>query len=180
MTTETAVGDLAFDIRRSVRYHDRRRVHFERLHRLTNVTTILLAGVVLMELGGEGSPTWVRVLAAAGALIGAVDLVVGFSRRADTHHNFKRRFIALEQELDAATPDLEKIRQQRLAIEAEEPPIYRALDLLCHNELCAAMGYDRRKQPEAFSSLPWYQRWTANWIHWHEAGNEAAKTSSAS
>jgi hypothetical protein len=28
-------------------------------------------------------------------------------------------------------------------IESEEPPPLRVLDIICHNELCEAMGYDR-------------------------------------
>jgi hypothetical protein len=165
--------ELLFDARRSARYHDRRRAHFERLHRVTNVTTILLAGVVLMEIGGAGSPLWVRILAVAGALLGAMDLVVGFSRRVATHLNFKRRFIELEQELIAGSA-VDAVTQKRLNIEAEEPPIYRALDLLCRNELCLALGLDHLG---AFVDIPWYMRWTANWIHWTDAASAVNRTS---
>ena len=105
-----------------------------------------------------------------------MDLVVGFSRRAETHQNFKRRFIALEQELNAES-DVEAVRQKRLTIEAEEPPIYRALDVLCHNELCLALGYRRKDHPDVFADIPWYMRWTANWIHWTDAASAIDKAS---
>jgi len=160
---------LLFDIRRSVRYHDRRTAHFDRLHRLTNLASILLAGVVLMELGGERSPWWVRTFAVIGALLSATDLVVGFSGRANLHRNFKRRFVELEQEFHGGV-DYDKLTQKRLTIEAEEPPIYRALDLLCHNEVAVSMGYDPKSQPGAFTPVPLHKRVTANWLHWSDAG----------
>jgi hypothetical protein len=165
--------DLIFDLMRSVRYHDRRRAHFERLHRATNVVTILLAGIVLMELSGGGSPLWVRVLAVVGALLGATDLVIGFSKSADAHHNFKRRFSELESEANAGG-SLDAVVRQRLAIEAEEPPIFRALDLLCYNEICAAVGHHRTDTPCVFAEVPWYMRWTANWLRWPNAGETTA------
>jgi hypothetical protein len=162
-------ADLLFDLRRAVRYHDRRRAHYERLHRATNVVTILLAGVVLMELSGGGSPLGVRILAVFGALLGAADLVTGFSRSADAHHNFKRRFSELERELSAGA-QVAVVEQKRLAIEAEEPPVFRALDLLCHNEMCVATGHRRTDTPSVFAKVPWHVRWTANWIRWPNAG----------
>ena len=154
---------LLFDIQRSVRYHDRRTSFFEFLHRVTNLLTILLAGIVLMELSGSKSPRWAHVLAGCGAIMGALDLIVGFSRGADTHRDLKRRFIALEQECGEGA-HLDSIRKRRLAIEAEEPPIYRALDALCHIELCAAMGYE---QPV---TLGWFKRLTAHVLHWPNLG----------
>ena len=42
----------------------------------------------------------------------------------------------------------------RLDIEIEEPPPLRILDLICHNELCRAMGYDESHQVK----IKWYQR----------------------
>ena len=36
--------------------------------------------------------------------------------------------------------------RERLAIEAEEPPVLRVLDTLCHNELTRAMGYGQEYQ----------------------------------
>lgn len=160
---------LRSDIQRSVRYHDRRTAYFELLQRLTNVIAILLAGVVVMELVGATSPWWIRTLAVAGALLTAGDLVIGFGRKADVHRDLKRRFIALEGQLEGGD-DLEKIRRRRLSIEAEEPPVHRALDLLCHNEMSAAMGWDPKKNPEHFSHVPWYMQMTANLFRWPNAG----------
>ena len=39
---------------------------------------------------------------------------------------------------------------QRLQIEADEPPIYRIIDILWHNELMKAEGYDPAIYPDYF------------------------------
>ena len=158
-------NDTLFGVRRSVRYHDRRIAHYERLHRLTSVTTILLAGVIFMELSGANSPTWIKWLAAVGALLGAGELVVGFARHADLHRDLKRRFVRLEIQM-LKSPDNTEAECMRLEIEADEPPIYSALDLLCHNELCAAQGADRKYLAKL---TPW-QSITANWLKWPDIG----------
>jgi hypothetical protein len=44
---------LLFDVRRSIRYHDRRRAFFETLHRITSALTILLVGWVLSSWPGQ-------------------------------------------------------------------------------------------------------------------------------
>jgi hypothetical protein len=159
---------LLFGVRRSVRYHDRRSAHFDWLHRITNLVTIFLSGIVLLEIAGDCPLIWVKILGGAGAILGATDLVVGFSRCANAHRDFKRRFIELEIELSVAGADVDKIRQKRLAIEAEEPTPYRALDLLCHNELCRAMGYNRQEDAAHFYTVPWWVRLTAQWFRWED------------
>ena len=45
----------------------------------------------------------------------------------------------------------------RLTIEADEPPVLRALDVLCHNEMCRADG-----RLDDIYDLPWWQRIAAN------------------
>ena len=41
------------------------------------------------------------------------------------------------------TPEsLVELRTRRLDVEAAEPPVYRVLDVLCHNELVTALGRD--------------------------------------
>lgn len=165
--------EMRCDVRRSVRYHDRRAAHFERLGRVTNVLTILLAGVVLMEVVSSGAPLWIRILAAIGAILSSVDLVIGFGKCAGLHRELKRRFIELEKLIDAGS-SLTDARAQRLGIEADEPLPYRALDLLCHDEIAAAVGHNRRDHPDEFSSLPWYMRWSANWLRWDNVGRSHA------
>lgn len=166
---------LLFDARESVRYHDRRVAHFELLQRLTNLLTILLAGIVAMELLGakeEVRPVYwfTRIVAGLGALMSAFDLLVGFARSADLHRGLKRRFIELEKKCSGEF-DAKQMAQERLTIEADEPPIYRALQLLCTRELAIAEGIEPTAYPAGYVVLPWYMWLTANWLHWQNAAN---------
>lgn len=161
---------LLFAVRRSIRYHDRRRSFFERMHRLTSVLTIILAGGVLFELAGTGSPAkWLQVVGVVAATLAALDMVVGYSSRATQHANLRSRFADLEIFVlkEGLAPDVWQRHQlDRLAIERDEPPIYRALDLLCHNEMLQAEGFSREKAPEHFASVNIWQRYTSHLLHW--------------
>lgn len=161
---------LLFAVRRSIRYHDRRRSFFERMHRLTSVLTIILAGGVLFELAGTGSPAkWLQVVGVFAGALAALDMVVGYSARATQHANLRRRFADLEMAMltDGLDQEVWKRHQlERLAIERDEPPIYRALDLLCHNEMMQAEGFSREKTPEHFAAVSAWQRYTSHFLHW--------------
>jgi len=95
-------SDLLFDVQRSIRYHDRRVAHFDKLHKATNVLTILISGVVILDVFSSFTPTspdavgqlstsslvlGVKIFAAIAALFGAFDLVVGFGHRANEHRD---------------------------------------------------------------------------------------------
>lgn len=163
--TDDQYGQL-FGVRRSIRYHDRRRTFFERLHRLTSALTVLMAGSVLYDLGraGETAP-WLTALALAAAGLAALDMVVGYAARAGQHRDLKTRFVDLEISM-LQTPAAAWAAHQaaRLAIERDEPPVYRALDLLCHNELARAEGC----AAEHMARVPFWQRWTRNLFHWSD------------
>jgi len=159
-----------FDVRRSIRYHDRRRAFFERMHQITAAMTVLLAGSVLFDIAKPGAtPGWMLAIALVAALLSAVDMVVGYSTKAGMHLDLKRRFGVLEMAIvagDAAPATWTAHMTTRLAIEQDEPPIYRALDLLCHNEVSAACGIDREKTPGAYSEVSAWQRTTRHLFHW--------------
>jgi hypothetical protein len=58
---------------------------------------------------------------------------------------------------------LAELTAERFNIEKDEPPIYRALDLLCHNELAIAQG---KRDPANLAHLPKWMSMTANLIRW--------------
>jgi hypothetical protein len=162
---------MLFDVRRSIRYHDRRRAFFDRLHRLTNVLTILLAGGVFFELAGTGSPAvWLQCVGAGAAFLAALDMVVGYSAKSTLHTRLRSRFSDLEIAMlsgDLGPDTWAKYQQQRLQIERDEPPVYRALDLLCFNEQCAAEGASSRAVVSGF------QRATSQFYMWSNIGASA-------
>lgn len=173
-TLSDAQYGLLFGVRRSIRYHDRRRAFFEQLHRLTSALTILLAGSVFFDLAKPGDTApWLLWVSAGAAALAALDMVVGYSTRATQHRELKGRFVALEMAMLDGGNDDEAWRRHhraRLAIERDEPPIYRALDCLCHNELLAAEGMRRDKHPEDYASLTPWQQFTSQWLHWADLG----------
>jgi hypothetical protein len=160
---------LLFSIRRSLRYHDRRRAFFERLHQVTSGLTILLAGSVLFELARPGeTASWMVFLAVIAALLSAWDIVVGYASKASLHRDLKQRFGLIGISILSGTDD-DAIWQQheidRLRIEQDEPPIFRALDTLCHNEVLAADGF-KRDDSEHFARINGWQRATRHLFHW--------------
>lgn len=160
---------LLFDVRRSVRYHDRRRAFFERMHQVTAGLTVLLAGSVLFDLARPGeTAAWLASLAVVAALLSAWDIVVGYAGKASLHKDLKARFGALEMTMlsgDGSPDAWHGFQIERLRIEQDEPPVFRALDLLCHNELALAEGFDRNDKAH-FEHLTRWQRVTRHIFHW--------------
>ena len=155
--------NLLFGIRKSVRYHDRRRSFFLTLHTLVMLVTLLTSSGYVVAFATEVAgrlPYWVNVtsMALVAFLVG-LDVVVGFARKATIHNDLKRRFIQLEQQLELVrnnhTPeDIARLTNERLNIESDEPPVKHALNLICHNELMRAMGYKEEEQVK----INWLQR----------------------
>lgn len=160
-----------FDIRRSVRYHERRRAFFDAFSKLKNALGLFAGsgavGAVLLSRPGVAG-----ALAVIVAAFSAIDLVIGSSEAARRHNDLQRRFLALESDLieknlknTDGTP-LEFVRK-RLSIEADEPPIFRALDTLCHNEVARSLGRDDQQRV-----VSPFKRWLANFFSFRNAGFE--------
>ncbi|MCG8998423.1 hypothetical protein [Laribacter hongkongensis] len=161
---------LLFDIRRSVRYHDRRKAFYELLHHITSWMTILMAGSVLFDAAKDGKTAdWMICLSIAAALLAAADMVLGYSRRANLHGDLRRRFADLEIAIlmgGSSQEEWHEHTRTRLIIEKDEPAIYKVLDLLCRNELLVAEGFNRKDNPEQFANITRYQRWTCQLYRW--------------
>ncbi len=159
------IHNLLFGVRRSIRYHNRRRMFFDRWATFTSAISVIFgSATVLALLKGQGGELYAALAATTVTLFSAVDLVVGTSKTARLHADLSRRFIGLEKEI-IATPsptedDMIRLAGSRLDIEADEPPVLRVLDSLCHNEMLRAMGYDK----EQFLRIRWYQRIAPNLI----------------
>jgi hypothetical protein len=157
---------LLFNIRRSIRYHDRRRAFFETLHRVTSALTILLSGGVLFEMAADGPMAeWMKWIGLMAALFSVFDMVIGYSASGNRHAELRARFIDLEKDIlqwDGRLETWDSYRIARLEIERDEPPIYRALDLLCYREICLAEGTAPQKMP----SVGFYQRITSHIFPW--------------
>lgn len=159
---------LFFDVRRSIRYHDRRRSFFEMMHRITAALTILMAGSILFDIGKTGvSAPWLVVLSLLAALLATFDMVVGYASKADLHRSLKVRFGELEMAIIAGgstQKQWDAHHLKRLEIEQDEPSIYRALDLLCYIEVSIADGVEKDKLPK----VDCISRVTCHIFHWSD------------
>ena len=130
-----------FGVRKSVRYHQRRQA----FHEWWNTVIIALSFACSASAMAEWSAEWRQLLIGATSFLLMLNWVIGLTRRANIHAKLGQRFASLEQEM---TPfekrrDLDAevefgFRRRRLEIEADEPAKMRVMDILCHNELCAA------------------------------------------
>lgn len=159
---------LLFNVRRSVRYHNRRRRFFDRAHLFTSALSVIFSSAAIMTLLGEWGKWWTVGAAAVVTVVSAIDLVVGNARMARLHEGLARRFIELEKRMAVkgtmTEEDIRKLSCLRLEIEKDEPPVLRVLDTLCYNELMRAMGYD----PAKFKKVSLLQRTFAQWFDLRE------------
>ena len=151
---------LLFDVRRSVRYHDRRQGFFLLLRNVADFCVFVLGSTTVLFLAeaiGEGWPMLPKlVIPLVATLITGVALVFQVGPKAAHHESLKRRFNVLEQRLikhrhSLSEELLRELQQERLIIEADEPPVLRVLDTLCHNELVWAMNLDEKETKEVTS-----------------------------
>lgn len=153
--------DLLFGVRRSIRYHNRRRRFFDGFDKFAKVLSVIGGSAAVAAI--VGSAHWAAVgLSTLVAITSAISLVVGPAQGARLHAELAKRFAKLEHDIVRSRhPDADRLNEfeaERLLIEAEEPPVLRVLDTLCHNELCEAMGYDACH----FYKVGWFQ---ALWAH---------------
>lgn len=143
--------ELLFGVRRSVRYHVRRRQYFDRLGKFIKIfTTIGGLGTVITILDKAGVG-WTLGYGTAAGVFSLIDLVIGTDEMARLHSDLAKEFIELEKQMVLAGENLtgEQLAgftARRLEIEAKEPPPLRVLDTICHNDLARAMGYDQSAQ----------------------------------
>lgn len=161
---------LLFDVRRSVRYHDRRRAFYEQWQHFTSFLTILMAGSVLFDLAKSGETAWwLQLISVLAAFFAAMDMVIGYSKRASLHSSLRERFALLEIAMvtgDAEDATWSAYQRERLMIEKDEPPLYKVLDNLCRNELLEAEGFKRKKYPGQFFDATCWQELTAQFFRW--------------
>ena len=161
MTDENLIGKteaLNFGIEKSMRYHQRRRGHYEWLHKVIMFLTLLSGSAAFASL--LGCPEY---FGAAAAVFAAIDLVWGPSHRARDHEILFRRFSALAIAIRTTVPPTAELHaewvRKRIDIETDEPPIYWALEADCDNEVRRAWGKDQK--------LVQINRWARLTMYWH-------------
>lgn len=161
MNLKDKCHELLFSVRRSIRYHNRRRSFYDRFNLFVNAFSLIMGSATVYGTLKAQAQEVALIAAGLVSVFSAINLVIGSARQARLHHDLCKRFIALEKKISAATePDAAKLAEwtsERLDIETEEPPVLHILNCMCHNELARAMGYG----PEHFAKISFYQRWLA-------------------
>ena len=157
--------DLLFGVRRSIRYHARRRMFCDRFRQLTSALGVILGSATVFTLLNEMEPLYPSLAAALVTVLFTIDLVVGTGPAARLHNDLNRRFIDLERQMELEEIPIDghalaKHKAYRLEIEVDEPPVHRVLDMMCHNELLRAMGYEKSH----FARIRLHQRLLAHFF----------------
>lgn len=172
---DTDLHGLRFGIDRSVRYHERRLNFFRRTDFLVNTLSLIgSSAAVTSLLATEPGLPLLMILASLVAVLSYINLTMRSAEMAALHANLRQRFFVLQISLlDIANPEaptaedrllLKRVLRERLLIEKDEPPPFRILDLMCHNELCLAEGTDPDDAEgcKHLYRIPWYRSLTAN------------------
>ena len=135
------IDALDFGIEKSMRYHQRRRGHYERLHKFIMFLTVICGSAAFAQVLGRS-----EYFGAATAFFAAGDLVWGPSHLARDHEILFRRFsdlaIAIRTTVSPTQESYVQWLKKRISIETDEPPIYWALEADCDNEVRRAKGKD--------------------------------------
>ena len=136
-----SVYTTLFGVRRSVRYHQRRRSFFEAASALSVWLQVISGSSVVVAVAAS-LPGGAMVLAGLAATLAGLNLAIGTHRKATVHAGLALRFAQLERDMvpheereEATEAEAVAFRQRRVEIEQDEPLKMRAIDLLCHNEL---------------------------------------------
>ena len=130
---------LLFGVRRSARYHVKRRQFFDQV--IDGCAALCLLSWIGAYLIGA---TFVGVFGLGLIFSGVWALAFARANRMMVlHADLAKAFIGLEMRIVAASDsEYVSLNQARLSLEASEPPPLRVLDVVCHNELCIAIGAD--------------------------------------
>lgn len=157
---------MLFGIRRSIRYHQRRRAFFDRCDQLGNVFSLVFGSAAIYGVLDKDYHALALIASGLVTVLSAVNLVFGSAQRARLHHDLSRKFTELERQM-LGRPSAEvyqTISEKRLDIESEEPPVLHVLDCLCHNEQMRSEGYRR----EDLAQIKWWQRLFAQFFDLRE------------
>jgi len=146
-TTEEILNEwdgLLFGVRRSIRYHSDRAGWFEFWGKFATAFAIFVSAGAITALLKQCELLSI-IASALIVLLSTISLVFGWSQREHLHTDLKKKFIDIEKAMvKCQNPNsdiLAEMTAERLSIEADEPKTVKALNIMCHNELCFAQGY---------------------------------------
>lgn len=150
---------------RSMRYHHARQSFYETSTSFIHfVIFILSAGSVLIlieELFGKNSVV-VAALMALVSVLSLFSLVFNPAKKASIHRSLYHEFAMLAADIESSPETLDEKnilnwRDQISIIYSKEPPVYRALNEHCRNQVAIALD-----NKEEFNPMHWYYRTLRN------------------
>ncbi|QZD72897.1 hypothetical protein [Pseudomonas sp. 3-2] len=149
-TLEIRWHAMLFGVRRSIRYHQRRRAFYDKLDKISNMLSLIFGSVAVYGTLEDNAKNVALIASAIVTIFSSINLVVGSATRARDHTDYMRKYVALEKLMlkDKSEDLLREVTAERLSIEAEEPPVLHVLNAMCHNELMRAMGYAKEDLPK--------------------------------
>ena len=151
---KSKISDLNFAVEKSMRYHQRRRAHYDFNFRILLFLTIISGSAAFADMS--------NYFGGMAAIFTAINLVWGLSHRARDHEILFRRFselaISIRTMPEETKETYDKLIERRIDIEADEPPIYWASEADCYNEVCHAWGKDKE-----LLDIGWWYRMTMDW-----------------
>jgi hypothetical protein len=112
-----------FSVRRSIRYHQRRRAFYDRLDKTSNMLSLILGSAAIYGILQVNAKEVALIASAAVTVVSSINLVVGSAQRGRDHTDFMRKYVELEKRMLGVASEtlLLEIQSTRLSIEAEEP-----------------------------------------------------------
>ncbi len=153
--------DMLTDSERSARYHMTRARFCGGAHRWSMVLILFVSGGAAAQihpyLGVEEQP-W--LLPGIAFLVALFDVLFDISGRARLHEGLYAEFTRLAGDLYAASDDADMnlYRQRIHELYAKEPPLYRAVEAYCDNQMRVLLD----RGWEHYVHLRWYHLWLMN------------------
>ena len=124
---------IDFGIKKTIRYHSRRRASLERRENLINWIVAVTGAAAFAAIVGDAD-LFAKILTFLVAGISLANVIFSFGSRSRIHQDLYRRFseLAIEVSLleNPTAHDIARLRAKRLAMEADEPHVIDALERL--------------------------------------------------
>lgn len=137
------------------RYHALMRAHYRRWHTAIVGWTALTSTGAFIAAISNIAMVWkmptsnvVEIATGLAALACIIDLVIGFSKRADVHAELCRRFTDLAARMEEWEPNESNRRRaqaERLRIEMDEPTERKLIIIRARNDELRARGFNRKE-----------------------------------
>ncbi len=130
---DTRTRDLTFTMKKSIRYHDYRRGFYRAAVSWIHFLGIVMGSAAIATLTEE--TVWKVIFPAVFTVVSAVGLVVRVGEKQALHTDLYKRWVRLEQKYLKDEMTVDQLEIESLEIELDEPPLYKALNRHCHNEV---------------------------------------------